>query len=356
MNRLWIRLSISFSAVVVIAILLLMMTAALFDVGSPPRPPPPEDWPQELWRERALARLPGALLGTAVVIGVVGIAAGVWISRNLTASLGRLEEAASAIGRGDWSQRVPLAGSREVAAVAQSFNQMAAELERGEQLRRNLIADVAHELRTPLTVLQGNLRAILDDVYPLEKEEVARLYDQTRHLTHLVDDLYQLAQAEARRLPLNRQAVDLAELARQAIAPFMALAEMEEVTLHITLPPTLPLVQVDRARFTQALHNLLSNALRHTPAGESVTLSAGQAGDEVWLAVADSGEGIAPEHLPHVFDRFYRTDRARSRDTGGAGLGLAIVRAIVEAHGGRVTAVSPGAGQGATFTISLVVE
>jgi two-component system OmpR family sensor kinase/two-component system sensor histidine kinase BaeS len=237
---------------------------------------------------------------------------------------------------------------------------MAAALEQAETLRRNLIADVAHELRTPLSVLQGNLRAILDDVYPLDKTEVANLYDQTRLLSRLVNDLHDLAQAEAGQLQLRLQPTDMASLVHKAAAAFGPVAEARGVTLTCQAPAELPPMLADSARLTQVLHNLLTNALHFTPAGGTISLSAGQNGKlngqppSLWLSVRDTGEGILPEHLPHVFDRFYRADPARSRATGGSGLGLAIARAIVEAHGGEMSVASDGVpGRGSVFTVHL---
>lgn len=295
----------------------------------------------------------------AAVGGFFGILFGVLTSRNLTAPLSRVAEAARAIGARDLSRRVQVTGSDEVREVAQAFNEMAAGLEQAETLRRNLVADVAHELRTPLSVLQGNLRAILDDVYPLDKSEVARLYDQTRLLGRLVNDLRELAEAEAGQLELNLQPIDLAKLIADTVATFAPVAEAEDVTLSTQIPGDLPPVPADSARIVQVLHNLLANALRHTPAGGTISLRAGfDAGEygRVWLAVQDTGEGIPPEHLSHVFDRFYRADPARSRSAGGAGLGLAIVRAIVESHGGQVSVASDGVpGGGSTFTVRLPI-
>jgi two-component system OmpR family sensor kinase/two-component system sensor histidine kinase BaeS len=297
------------------------------------------------------------LLLVAIVGGVVGILSGTWMSHSLTAPLSRLAAAARAIGARDLSHRVEVTGSDEIIEVAQAFNEMASKLEQAETLRCNLMADVAHELRTPLSVLQGNLRAILDDVYALDKAEVARLYDETRLLSRLVDDLHELAQAEAGQLQLNLQKTNLAELIQAAAATFNSATEAKSVTLSTQVPSDLPLVSADPSRLTQVLHNLMANALRHTPAGGKIVLSAGcDAADDgqIWLAVRDTGEGIAAQDLPHVFDRFYRADRARSRATGGAGLGLAIVRAIVEAHGGQVSAASDGLpGQGSIFTVRL---
>lgn len=315
--------------------------APIFIGPAPGRPP---DFFQFLGRTLVVA---------ALVAGLGGILFGVVMSRSLTAPLSKLAEAAKAIGARNLSQRVEEKGSDEMIAVARAFNEMAADLEQAERLRRNLLADVAHELRTPLSVLQGNLRAILDEVYPLEQAEIARLYEHTRFLGRMVNDLHVLAQAEARQLPLDLEEIDLAEVIAGAVDAFRPSADTKGVTLRRELPAGLPPIGVDKARITQVLQNLLANALRHTPAGGTITVQAEVAEDTIRLAVSDTGEGIPSEHLPHVFDRFYRTDAGRSRDRGGAGLGLAISRAVVEAHGGQISVASAGPGAGTTFTVSL---
>jgi signal transduction histidine kinase len=298
--------------------------------------------------------LAGILLLATVVVGGSGITFGVLMSRSLTAPLNNLAQAAKSFGSRNLSQRVQEKGSDEMVAVARAFNEMAADLEQAEQLRRNLLADVAHELRTPLTVLRGNLRAILDEVFPCDNNEIARLYEHTRFLTRLVNDLHELAQAEAKQLPLDIQEIDLAQLITTTSDTFRPGAESKQVKLQTDLPVDLPSIHVDAARLRQVLQNLLANALRHTPEDGAITIGAKVETGAVQLTVSDTGDGIPPEHLPHVFDRFYRTDPARSRDKGGAGLGLAIARAIVEAHGGNISANSAGiAGQGTTFIIQL---
>jgi two-component system OmpR family sensor kinase/two-component system sensor histidine kinase BaeS len=240
---------------------------------------------------------------------------------------------------------------------------MATDLAEAERLRRNLVADVAHELRTPMSVLQGNLRAILDDVYPLERTEVASLYDETRLLSRLIDDLHELALAEAGQLPLHVQPVDPVDIIQTTVANMAVVAESEDVNLSVDLPDPggLPLVQADPDRLAQVLRNLLANALRHTPTGGQVTVGAEPSSDEpgfVQITVTDTGEGIAPEDLSCVFDRFWRADRSRSRDQSGiragAGLGLTIARQLVEAHGGRIT-VESAPGQGTRFAFTLPV-
>jgi two-component system OmpR family sensor kinase/two-component system sensor histidine kinase BaeS len=299
-----------------------------------------------------LESLSTVLLAIGLTGGVVGVFFGVLMSRSLTAPLRRLAEAARAIGAQNLSRRVKVEGTIEVAEMAHAFNEMAEALEQTERLRRNLVADVAHELRTPLTVLQGNLLAILDDVYPMDKSEVARLYDQTRLLSRLVNDLHELSQAEANQLPLNFQPVRVDELLNSTAARFESLAEADDVTLTVSTQADLPLLVADSGRLSQVLHNLLNNALVHTPKGGEITIHAERSDDQLKLSVKDTGEGISPEHLPFIFERFYRVDASRDRNTGGTGLGLAIVKAIVEAHGGHIKATS-NPGQGSTFIVEL---
>ena len=297
-------------------------------------------------RVRQSLLLAGALaVGLALLLGLL-------ISWRLTAPLRQLTHAAGAIAAGDLSQRVPARGGDELGEVGQAFNRMAASLEEGETLRRNLMADVAHELRTPLTVIQGNLQAILDGVYPLDEAQVASLFDETRLLTRLVDDLRELALAEAGQLRLEHETVDLASLAQGVVGNFSPGAEAAGVKLACAISGEGLEVTGDADRLGQVLRNLISNALRHTPAGGRVTVSVGRSGDRVHLAVIDTGTGISPEDLPHVFDRFYRGDKSRSRRGGGAGLGLAIARQLVIAHGGEIAAES-ALGAGTTFRVTL---
>jgi len=299
-----------------------------------------------------LMALSGVLMFVAIVVGGSGAIFGILMSRSLTAPLNNVAQAARALGSRDFSQRLEEIGTTEMIAVASAFNTMAIQLEQAEQLRRSLLADVAHELRTPLSVLQGNLRAILDEVYPLDQNEIARLYEQTRFLSRLVNDLHELAQAEAKKLPLDFQEIALKPLLESTIETFRPRAEADGVHLQCHTSNNLPNIHVDSARLRQVLQNLLANALRHTSAEGQITIQADTIPQAVQLSINDTGEGISPEHLPHIFDRFYRTDPARGRDKGGAGLGLAIVRAIVEAHGGTISAMSE-VGQGTTFTIEL---
>jgi two-component system OmpR family sensor kinase len=310
--------------------------------------------------QRFFDRIRQFLVAGAVLAGGLGVLLGLALSRSLTAPLQRLATAARALAAGDLSRRVEVGGGAEVADVGQAFNEMAEGLEQAERLRQNLVADVAHELRTPLSVLQGNLQAILDDVYRLDKDEISRLYDETRLLSRLVDDLRELALADAGQLRLNLLPTDAAQVLRATCNHLSPTAEAQNVTLTIHAPGDLPAVLADPDRVTQILHNLLVNALRHTPPGGSVAVTASHTDDAVQIAVVDTGEGIAPQDLPHVFDRFWRTDRSRSRDErweGGSGLGLSIAQTLVKAQGGRIWAEStPGQGTTVGFTLPLHQE
>jgi len=307
---------------------------------------------------RFFDRVRELLLAGAVLAGVLGVLLGVAFSRSLSAPLQRLATAARAVANRDFSSRVQVGGSAEVAEVSRAFNDMTAALEQAEGLRRNLMADVAHELRTPLSVLQGNLQAILDDVYPLDKTEVSRLYDETRLLSRLVEDLRELALADAGKLQMNLQPTDLGQVLRTTSDHLVPAAEAEGVTLSVQAPGDLPVVQADPDRVAQVLHNLLVNALRHTPAGKSITVTASRTDGGVQVAVADTGEGISPEDLLHLFDRFWRADPSRFRGErwpGGTGLGLSIAQSLVKAQGGRIWAEST-LGKGSTFHFTLLAR
>jgi two-component system, OmpR family, sensor kinase len=307
-----------------------------------------------------LAQVNLSLIQAGILAGVLGIVLGVVIARGLVAPLDRLAAAARSIAHGHLGERVAVEGADEIAALAVAFNEMAEHLERAEALRAQMVADIAHELRTPLAVVQGNLRAILDDVYPLDRSEVATIYEETLMLGRLVDDLRELARAEAGQLDLHPCATDLAALAQREVESFAESARSVGVALAASAPPDLPQAWVDPYRVRQVIHNLLANALRHTSAGGAVDVRAGlddtpagpHYGPSIRVDVTDTGIGITPEDLPHVFDRFWRADPARARAHGGSGLGLAIARQIVEALGGRIGVDStPGAGTRFWFTV-----
>ncbi len=298
-----------------------------------------------------------SLFWAGLLAAILALILGFFVARQVSAPLSRLARAARALSQGDLSQRAPVSGSEEIAEVIIAFNEMAGELERSETLRQQMIADIAHELRTPLTVIQGNLQALIDGVYPLTKEEIAQVYDETLTLARLVNDLRALTQAEAGQLSLHPNEVDVAALVTQAQAVFQDAAREKEIRLETEIAPDLPLMRADIDRVRQTLYNLLSNALRHTPAGGMVRITArpaslpdGRGGVEI--AVEDTGPGLSPEEQAHVFDRFWRADASRSRDQGGSGLGLTIARRLIEAQGG-VMGVDSEPGQGARFWFIL---
>jgi signal transduction histidine kinase len=361
MNRLWVRISLSFTLVVIFTIVLPLAIgiAIRFNTGETLFTEGQIEDFRHGFPDREMDA-PGTIILrnlTQLIVGVtiLGIIAGVLSTRGLTAPLSTLASAARAIGARDLTQRVEVRGSQEIKDVAKAFNEMAAELQQAETLRQNLLADVAHELRTPITIIQGNLQAILDDVYELDKTEIAQLYDQTRQLIRLVDDLRLLAQAEANQLPLDMTEVDMAALVNSVTGTYTPMLESVSIELQTRFPENLPTIQGDRDRLTQCLQNLLNNAVRFTPKGGCITLELDEIDMGLGLTVADTGIGITPEHLPHVFDRFYRSDQARTRETGGTGLGLAITRAIIESHGGKISAYSEGSGKGSSFILHLPV-
>ena len=264
---------------------------------------------------------------------------------------GPVEDVLAALGRaadGDFAARVPEQGPPEARTLARSFNTMAERLQREDEHRRALLTDISHELRTPLAVLQGTLEGMLDGVYPRDNEHLAMSLEETRTLARLIEDLRTLATAERAALQLIKAPLDLREVARDAVGSFGDQAAVGGVTLTLAEEAgAAPVVDADAERMRQVLNNLIGNALRYTPRGGIVTVRIRAAGDRVELAVEDSGTGIAPADLPHVFDRFYK-----SKESRGSGLGLAIVKSLVEAHGGVVSAGSQ-AGRGTSIKIVL---
>ncbi len=310
-----------------------------------------------------LDQLRGTLVVAAVIAGVVSVLVGLLFSRAVAAPLAALAMAARTFAGREWNSRAPVKGATEIAEAAHAFNDMAEELQRAETVRRNLMADIAHDLRTPLTVMQGNLRALLDEVYPLTQAEIATLYDETRMLSRLVDDLRELALADAGQLPLNVQVVDADPILRSTVASFAVAAETQNIQVSLALNDPLPAVQADPDRLAQVLRNLLSNALQHTSGGSIAVSGCVRAADKtrhgqvVTIEVSDTGEGIPAEDLPHIFERFYRADKSRAHTNGNTGLGLAITKAWVEAMGGEI-GVESVTGQGSRFwfTLPIAVE
>ncbi|QUW85478.1 HAMP domain-containing protein (plasmid) [Streptomyces mirabilis] len=295
----------------------------------------------------ALAIAMAACLIAAVVTAVL-------LTRRLSRPVRALAGAAARLADGDYTARLdaPHLGP-EFEALTGAFNTMADALESTERTRRRLLGDVAHELRTPLATIEAYLEGLADGVRTLDAHTLQVLDAQTTRLHRLVEDISLVSRAEEHRLTLSRATVPSARLLEAAAAAVRPAFQTKGVDLRVSVAPRTPALEADADRLVQVLVNLLTNALRHTPAGGAVTLAAEPVGAGVMLSVADTGEGIAAEHLPHVFERFYRADPARDRAHGGSGIGLAIARALVHAHGGTITADSAGPGLGAVFRISL---
>jgi len=241
----------------------------------------------------------------------------------------------------------------ELGLLADSFNQMAACLEQTETLRLELIGNVAHELRTPLSSIKGYMEGLIDGVLPAEAKTFQQVHLEADRLQRLVHDLQELSRVEAKAFELKLRPTSVARLVETVTARLGRQFEDKGVALETDVAPDLPPVQADAGRIGQVLLNLVGNALQYTPAGGRVSISARRQGDAVLLAVRDTGIGIAPDHLPHVFERFYRVDKSRSRAGGGSGIGLTIAQHLVEAHGGQIQATSDGPGRGSMFSFTL---
>lgn len=297
----------------------------------------------------------------ALCVVAVTLLVSLWLSRLISQPMVKLTNATQVVATGDLNVRVHEQYPGELGELAKSFNHMTEELASANDLRRNLTADLAHELRTPLSVIRGKIEGVLDGVYPATPQHLEPVLDEIRLLSHLVEDLNLLALAEARQLDLEKQAMDVGDLLRDAQVNFGPQTDDRGVTLMLNLANNLPSVMADRRRISQVLGNLLTNALRYTPQGGYVTLSAdavpalpdGSQG-RVIVSISDTGAGILPQDLPYIFERFWRSEKSRSRVGGGSGLGLAIAKQLVEMHGGEIS-VESTPGRGSTFKFVLPV-
>jgi len=306
--------------------------------------------PQRLLRPISLFLLWGSLVAVAIALVIT-----FFLSRRILAPVKALTLTARRLGQGDFSQRTQVQDKGELGELAQAFNSMASDLEQAERLKRNMVADVAHELRTPLSNIRGYLEAVRDGVIKSDADTIRSLDEEAILLSRLVDDLQELALAEAGELKLVIQAEDIAELINQAVAAVRVQAAAKGVSVSIDLPDKLPSVNIDCRRISQVLRNLLDNAVAHTAKGDTVMVTVWQQNNWVKISVTDTGEGISPEELPNIFERFYRVDKSRTRAIGGSGLGLTIAKRLVEAHGGTIE-VRSELGKGSRFDFALPVS
>jgi signal transduction histidine kinase len=301
---------------------------------------PYEGAPREL---EFIERINTTLFYGALIGAVLALALGIFLSRTLTRPIRELTKATHAISEGDLSQQVTVHSNDELGELAQAFNKMSAELSRSVNARRQMTADIAHELRTPLSLILGHAEAVHDGVLPPTKENFEIIREETARLEHLVNDLRTLSLADAGELTISLQPIEPERLIQEVASLYQFETQKKNISLELDAASPLPTIEVDPGRITQVLTNILDNALRHTPAGGKIVLSAKQAGDHVELAIQDNGPGLPAEELDRIFERFYRTDSSRQRDgdlPGSSGLGLAIAKSIVQAHGGQVAAES----------------
>ena len=293
-----------------------------------------------------------AIILSALGGAVAALALGAFLARTLTRPIRELTAATQMVARGELGYQVNVKAKDELGDLAASFNQMSADLEQANKLRRQMTADIAHDLRTPLSIILGYTEALSDGKFQGTPEIYEVMHKEAQHLSHLVEDLRTLSLADAGELKLVRRPVAPQALLESTASAHRAQALQSQIDLAVEAAPGLPLVEVDPDRMAQVLGNLVSNALRYTPAQGQITLSAQANEHTVCLRVQDTGAGIAPADAPHIFDRFYRADKPRQRQEGESGLGLAIAKSIVEAHGGAIS-VESAPGAGAAFTITL---
>lgn len=315
----------------------------------------PMDSLEELHAEEAYGYATVISIGGALAVSALAaLAVSFYVSRRLQRSVTEVASAATDVAQGNYDIRVspPRLGD-DFDALSTAFNQMASRLQAVDSTRQRLFGDLAHEIRTPVAVLEAYIEALEDGVRTLTPQTAAMLRDQTRRLVRFSEDVAALAKAEESAVSMSYATIDVDRLTRRCVAAAQERYDNKKVALRVRLQEQLPPLWADEQRLSQVLGNLLENALRHTPSGASVELSCVRYGDRLRIAVADTGDGIAAEHVPRVFERFYRADAARDREHGGAGLGLAIAKALVEAHSGSISVSSAGPGAGATFTVDL---
>ena len=302
-----------------------------------------------------LASFNESLLISAGVATLAAVVVSILFSRRITSPLRKIMTASQRIAEGHYAERVQVKGGDELAELGARFNRMAGQLEQVESMRRRLIGDVAHELRTPLTAIKGSMEGLIDGILPATPETFEQIHQEAGRINRLVDDLQELSRVEAGAYSLDRRPVEIAALVGTIVKRLGGQFTDRGVKLDSNLPSEPLQVLADAGRIEQVLTNLVGNALQYTPEGGSVSIAASRLNGFAQITIRDTGIGIPPEHLAHIFDRFYRVDKSRSRLHGGSGIGLTIAKYLVESHGGRIWAESPGEGNGTTFTFTLPI-
>ena len=297
-----------------------------------------------------------ALMYATLAAMFAALVLSVFFSRSVISPVHAMSLATQRIADGRYDERLQVNGNDELAQLAAYFNQMAEKLNEVESMRRRLIGDVSHELRTPLTAIKGSMEGLMDGILPATDETYQQVLAEAERLNRLVNDLQELSRVEARAYQLNIRPVDASALVRTVTKRLSPHAELKRITLDFELQPDLLHVLADEDRAVQVLTNLTGNALQYTPEGGRVTISAKRISNEIEFSIRDTGIGIPAEHLSHIFDRFYRVDKSRSRQAGGgSGIGLTIARSLIEAHGGRIWVESAGDGKGSSFAFTLPI-
>lgn len=297
-----------------------------------------------------------ALIYAALTAILAALALSFVFSRSVVAPVLAMSHATQRIADGRYDERVQVDGNDELSQLAASFNQMAEKLDQVESMRRRLIGDVSHELRTPLTAIKGSMEGLMDGVLPANDETFQQIHAEADRLNRLVDDLQELSRVESHSYQLDFRSLGVSSLLQTVTKRLSSKAQAKRISLDFELTPDLPPILADEDRAIQILTNLTGNALQYTLEGGSVTINARRINSEIQFSIRDTGIGIPPEHLAHIFDRFYRVDKSRSRQSGGgSGIGLTIARALVEAHGGRIWVESEGDGKGSMFNFTLPV-
>lgn len=300
-----------------------------------------------------------SLLWVGLVMLAVSVTISYFIVREIMRPLSALTDAVQKVKSGTYGQTVPVERHDEVGTLTETFNDMSQELAKNDKMRRRLFANIAHELRTPLAILQGNLEGMIDDVIPTDKKVLLSMEDETLRMGRLIQDLRDLSLAEINELTLHKEPYDINVLLERAVSMLQPLCDEKSLTVHLDLARDLPKVSIDIDRINQVIYNLLNNAIRYIEAGCMITVSTlvvtVQGQPYVQVQIADTGSGIAPEDLQHIFQYFYRSEKSRSRKSGGSGIGLALARQFVRSHGGRIWADSE-VGRGTTFTFILPIH